>query len=358
MKSLRTMGLAVAAIALLAPFAAKAETLPGWYIGGAAMLPYEVKGDATVGAVSNEVDYDAGWGLTGSVGYRFDFGLRTEAEMAYRHSDVDVVTGTGSAANDGGGLHNWALMGNALYDFNTGTRFTPYIGAGIGLAFVNADNMRSINALTFDDTKTTFAYQGIAGFEVDLDGPWSFTADYRYFATPDVKVSAASGAKAEIENASHNIVLGIRYTFAEPKPAAKPLPPQPAAAPTPAPVVAPKAAAPVVAPIPQTYMVFFDWDKAVLTPEAKRIVASAAADFSKGKNVRIVVTGHADTSGPKDYNIKLSQRRAEAVKKEFVTHGVASDALVTRGAGEGELRVPTADGVREAQNRRAEIVFK
>ena len=356
MKSLRTMGLAVAAIALLAPFAAKAESQPGWYIGGGALLPYEIKGDATLSNVTNEVDYDAGWGLTGSVGYGFDFGLRTEGEIVYRHSDVDVVSGTGSAVNDGGGLHSWALMANALYDFDFGSRFTPYIGAGLGVAMVNADNMRSINADLLDDSRAVFAYQGIAGFEVDLDGPWSFTGDYRYFATPDVKFDSAAGAKGEVENASHNIMLGIRYTFMEPKTVAKPLPPQPT--PTPAPVVAPKAMAPVVAPIPQTYMVFFDWDKAVLTPEAKRIIASAAADFSKGKNVRVVVTGHADTSGPKDYNIKLSQRRADAVKKEFISHGVSADTLDTRGAGENELRVPTMDSVREAQNRRAEIVFK
>lgn len=357
MKSLRTMGLAVAAIALLAPFAAKAESQPGWYVGGGALLPYQVEGDATLAGVKNKVDYDAGWGLTGSVGYGFDFGLRTEAELVYRHSDVEGVTGTGSGANDGGGIHNRAVMVNALYDFDFGSRFTPYAGAGIGLSFVDADNMRDIDGETLDKTKAAFAYQGIVGFEVDLDGPWSFTGDYRYFATPDVDVKSSAGTKAKVENASHNIMLGVRYTFMEPKaPVAKPLPPQPA--PTPAPVVAPKAAAPVVAPIPQTYMVFFDWDKATLTPEAKRIVASAAADFQKGKNVRIVVTGHADTSGPKDYNIKLSQRRADAVKKEFVSQGVSADALVTRGAGENELRVPTSDGVREAQNRRAEIVFK
>lgn len=359
MKSLRTMGLAVAAIALLAPASAKAEYQPGWYIGGDAMLPYQVTGDAKVAGVKEDVDYKAGWGLSASVGYGFDFGLRTEGELAYRHAAIDTIKGDGATNVVGGGIHNKALMANALYDINLGTRVTPYIGGGVGVSFVDSDNMRAINGLEVDDTKAAFAYQGIAGVEVALDGPWSLTGDYRYFATPDVKFKTDTDEKAKIQNASHNIVLGIRYTFMQPKaPVAKPLPPQPMPMPAPAPVVAPKAAAPVVAPIPQTYMVFFDWDKAVLTPEAKRIIASASADFKRGKNVRIVVTGHADTSGPKDYNMKLSQRRADAVKKEFVAQGVAPDALMTRGAGENELRVPTADSVREAQNRRAEIVFK
>ncbi|MGG2305205.1 OmpA family protein, partial [Salmonella enterica] len=84
-----------------------------------------------------------------------------------------------------------------------------------------------------------------------------------------------------------------------------------------------------VAPVAQTYQVFFDFDKAALTDEAKRIIASAAEDYKSGKYVRIVVTGHTDTKGKDKYNKGLSNRRAAAVKAEFASQGVDAKNVVT-----------------------------
>jgi outer membrane protein OmpA-like peptidoglycan-associated protein len=105
-------------------------------------------------------------------------------------------------------------------------------------------------------------------------------------------------------------------------------------------------------------MVFFDFDKSALTPEAKKILASAAQDFKSGKYVRIVVTGHTDTVGTAKYNQKLSERRAATVKTQLQKLGVNPSEIEATGVGKNDLLVPTADGVREAQNRRAEIVFQ
>jgi hypothetical protein len=103
------------------------------------------------------------------------------------------------------------------------------------------------------------------------------------------------------------------------------------------------------------YLVFFDWDKATLTPEARKVVASAAAEFVKTGQAKIVATGYTDTSGSPKYNLRLSERRAEAVKQELVRLGVPAANITTFGKGETDLLVPTADGVREARNRRVEI---
>jgi len=354
MISFRTMSMAAAALAILAPLSANASVPTGFYVGGNTNMSFQDDADSSVAGVTNVIEYKTGWGLDGYGGYAWGNGIRTEGEVAYRHAQTDHVTGTRSGAA-GGGIHNWAFMGNALYDFDTGTRITPYVGAGIGVAAVDADNMRTINNSTLDSTRAAFAYQGIAGASIALEGNWAFTADYRYFATtPDVKFKTNGATRAETENASHNLMLGIRYTFAKPAEVA-------AAAPAPAPVPAPaaqKAVAPAVAPIPQSYMVFFDFDKATLTPEATRILASAAEDFKKGKYVRLVVTGHTDTMGTAKYNQKLSERRAAAVKAECAKLGIPSAEIVAKGAGKNSLLVPTADHVREAQNRRAEIVFE
>jgi outer membrane protein OmpA-like peptidoglycan-associated protein len=106
---------------------------------------------------------------------------------------------------------------------------------------------------------------------------------------------------------------------------------------------------------PAAYMVFFDWDKYNLTPEAQQIVQAAAEAARKDGYARIVVTGHTDTSGSAEYNEGLSMRRAESVRQALVDLGLPADQITTRALGETSPLVPTGDGVREPQNRRAEI---
>lgn len=109
---------------------------------------------------------------------------------------------------------------------------------------------------------------------------------------------------------------------------------------------------------PDTYLVFFDWDKYNLTPEALGIIRTAAANAKKSNGAKIEVTGYTDTSGPVDYNLKLSKRRANAVKAELVRQGISAKNITTIGKGKTDLLVPTPDGVREPQNRRAKIVIQ
>ena len=108
---------------------------------------------------------------------------------------------------------------------------------------------------------------------------------------------------------------------------------------------------------PGRYLVFFPWDKATLTADDQRIVAQAAEEFRQTGSARIDVTGYTDTSGSAEYNLRLSERRAQMVASELERQGVAATEMVVIGRGEENLRIPTADGVREAGNRRVEIVF-
>ena len=109
--------------------------------------------------------------------------------------------------------------------------------------------------------------------------------------------------------------------------------------------------------IPANYLVFFDWNSDVLTPEAADIVATAAANAMKKAGTRIAAVGHTDRSGSAAYNTALSVRRAEAVKTSFEANGIAAGDVGVEGMGELENLVPTDDGVREPQNRRVEIIF-
>jgi OmpA-OmpF porin, OOP family len=105
------------------------------------------------------------------------------------------------------------------------------------------------------------------------------------------------------------------------------------------------------------YLVFFAWDQATLTPVALTVLDQVEADYAVGRPARIVIAGHADRSGPEAYNQALSERRAQSVAQALGQRGIPTSTMRVEGHGEADPRVPTADGVREPQNRRVEIVF-
>jgi OmpA family len=106
-----------------------------------------------------------------------------------------------------------------------------------------------------------------------------------------------------------------------------------------------------------SFMVFFDWDRYNLSQQAENTISQAAAAYKQTGAARITATGHTDLSGPANYNMALSLRRANAVKDSLVRNGVPAGAIQVVGKGKTQPLVPTADGVREPQNRRVEIVL-
>ncbi len=106
---------------------------------------------------------------------------------------------------------------------------------------------------------------------------------------------------------------------------------------------------------PGKYLVFFKLNQAALTPDAVRVVGEAAQEYKRTGAARITATGYTDLSGSPAYNQALSERRAAAVQGELVGLGVPASVITVVGEGENDPLVPTADGVREARNRRVEI---
>jgi outer membrane protein OmpA-like peptidoglycan-associated protein len=103
--------------------------------------------------------------------------------------------------------------------------------------------------------------------------------------------------------------------------------------------------------------VFFDWDRADVTPAGMEVVRLAANAYKAGGSVRLQVTGYTDLSGSPGYNQRLSERRANNVANALANLGVARSDMAVTGRGEDNPRVPTPKGVREPQNRRVEIGF-
>ncbi|HYE27006.1 MAG TPA: OmpA family protein, partial [Allosphingosinicella sp.] len=105
------------------------------------------------------------------------------------------------------------------------------------------------------------------------------------------------------------------------------------------------------------FIVFFDWDRSDITPQAAAILDNAAAAYQQTGSAQVVLAGHADRSGSDQYNVGLSQRRAANVRAYLAGRGIPDGVMTTEAFGESRPLVNTADGVREPQNRRVEITF-
>jgi len=102
------------------------------------------------------------------------------------------------------------------------------------------------------------------------------------------------------------------------------------------------------------YTVLFDLGSDRLNEAGENVINAIADDWgASSANLRVV--GHTDSSGGEEYNRNLSERRAKAVGDALGSLGLESHRVKGTGVGEGELLVPTNDGVSEPYNRRVTI---
>jgi outer membrane protein OmpA-like peptidoglycan-associated protein len=307
-------------------FTSRYQTFPGFYVGvegGANWMLNRGMGAAYAMPTT-------GWAAGGVIGYDF-VGPRIELEGVFRQNDT-YFTGLGTTGgfNASRNLNQVNVMANLLYDFLPGAMITPYIGAGAGVGFV--DGLDILGATT-SLSNTVFAYQGIIGVGWNVDSNLRVNIDGRYMGTTD-----PASAYGNWKNNNFTAMLGVTYKFGQPE----------VVVPPPAPA----------APTAPSFMVFFDWDRSNLSQQALTTIQQAADAYKTKGNARITATGHTDRSGPESYNMALSLRRANAVKDALVRDGVPATAISVIGRGETQPLVPTADGVREPQNRRVEIVIQ
>jgi outer membrane protein OmpA-like peptidoglycan-associated protein len=242
-------------------------------------------------------------------------------------------------------MQNYAIMTNALYEIPLGLPLRPYVGGGVGAADYDPYHIRG-NGMPYPayvggPSSWGFAWQAIGGVAYDMTDNLALTLEYRYF---DRVADHPQGVGNNYQ--ANSALLGVRYSFGEP--ATETVATQ-AYVPPPAPPPAPAR--------PRNYLVFFDFNKSDLSPQAVEIVAQAARNAGPANVTRLEVTGHTDTVGSDAYNMRLSRRRAESVAAELEKDGVPSSEIDISAKGKRDLLVPTADGVREPQNRRVQIVY-
>ena len=308
----------------------------------------------------------------GAVGWAFPNGFQIDVLGAYDYDNVNNIVPTPVPGRQTGHQESYGGFLEELYAFDL-PKFgipigfaKPYIGVGEGALWthVNLPVQLSNGDLHHigGTSGANFAYEGIAGaaFPIPAVPGLAFTADYRlvgihnagdlnsvfYNKVDNAIVKGPIGLQKDIF--VHLFTVGLAYAFNTAPP-----PPPPAAAPEPAPAPSPA----------RTYLIFFGWDKSFLTPRARQIVAEAAQNSTRVQTTNIEVNGYADTSHAlsgrrgQDYNLRLSLRRADAVRAELVRDGVPTGVIAVHGYGDTHLLVPTGANVREPQNRRVEIIL-
>jgi outer membrane protein OmpA-like peptidoglycan-associated protein len=386
------IGMAMASTALATPALARDGQ---WYVelGGGPMIIQDTDFDVNDGAGTVTVDTKEGYDFGGIVGY--DFGaFRLEAETSWREGDVDALAvdavglprlpagaTTGATVQDAAGDVNvLSFMVNGLFDFGPDDGLQGFFGGGVGVARTEVQaNYSTITPDVYDDSSSGLAWQLLAGVRAPLSDSWDAGLRYRMFTAENVDIVDSLGRENEGKLRTHSILGTLTYNFGGEEPTvytcwngstvsdlalcpAKPIEKPPV---TPTQTCWNGAVIPATATCPKKpepcktgpYIVFFEWDKSDITPDAATILNNAVSQYANCGTAAVMLAGHADASGSKTYNVGLSERRNESVRAYLNSRGIPDARISSEAFGESQLRVPTDDGVRELQNRRVEVSY-
>lgn len=330
---------------------ASAQALPdGWYLsleGGANWVQdweFKTVPDFEGPTSAGSMEFDPGWAILASVGYGRG-NWSAEFETGFRRNELDENTIGAEAGFDDVRLSETSFMANLKYHYPLGQKITLTVGGGIGADY--AEMRIDSGALRTEDEDWNFAYQGIVSAGYAIGQRSELFAAYRYFRTTDAEFDFRPGLSLIVDGeefSKHTVTLGFRYYLnsgSAPEPMAPIAPPPPV----------------VEDESPSEFIIFFGHNKSNLTPAAMDVVREAATTAKNNGIANVKLVGHADRSGSDSYNQALSNRRAETVKGALISEGVSASSISVDARGESEPLVPTADGVREPQNRRVNINF-
>jgi opacity protein-like surface antigen len=175
--------------------------------------------DTVLGRFDRSYDSDTGWFAGLKFGYEFEstapVHAALELEALYSQVDGGVRANRGIfRAESRGDIHEGAVMFNALVKFKPVWRFRPYLGAGVGLGYVDRDDSETFVRIGGRRIATrtreggddfTFAYQGIAGFDWWVTDRWTLFTEYKALVFND-----AVGLHNYL---NHLVGVGVRVKF-------------------------------------------------------------------------------------------------------------------------------------------------
>lgn len=105
-------------------------------------------------------------------------------------------------------------------------------------------------------------------------------------------------------------------------------------------------------------IIYFDFDSYLVKPEYASVVNSHVQFLSSRKTTKITVEGHTDSSGGREYNLALGQKRAEAVRRAMALSGLSESQIEAVSFGKEKPADLGGDDAAAAKNRRAEISYR
>jgi len=183
-----------------------------WYMSASGDIT-KPQNSTISGTSTGKVDY--GFSSGGDLAAGYETGpVRGELELGYHALGIkDVTVGAGAKTSATGDMKIPTLMANAYYDLHNSTRFTPYIGGGLGMA-----HLEFPTGLGYGNTSGTdnrFAYQGMLGVSYSPESlpatDWSL--GYRYLGTSAPQFTSATGHISADSLKTNSVELGFRYHF-------------------------------------------------------------------------------------------------------------------------------------------------
>ncbi|WP_268846255.1 OmpA family protein [Flavobacterium aestivum] len=109
-------------------------------------------------------------------------------------------------------------------------------------------------------------------------------------------------------------------------------------------------------------IIYFDLDKSNIREDSKIELEKILTVMEENPTLKIGIRSHTDSRASKDYNIKLSERRAQSTRNFLIEHGIAANRLTAKGYGESQLVNKCSDGVKcteeeHQKNRRSEFII-
>jgi opacity protein-like surface antigen len=209
--------LAISGLAMFAPGSANAQSALGPYLALGAGYDEMPDRNLVINGHSVSSQWKTGYGALAAVGYKWYFGLRTEAEYSGRVAWVRTFNQTSPWA---GTQWDNSVMVNALYDFELGWPITPYIGGGLGLTQIQwGNNFRVPTQATptiYDAESIRPGWQGIAGLSYAVTPQIAVALDGRLkgsFGDYNFPGSVAGRSINQFNYETHSIFLSVRYAF-------------------------------------------------------------------------------------------------------------------------------------------------
>jgi OmpA-OmpF porin, OOP family len=208
--------LTAAAACLYGAAPASAQGNTGFYLEGNLGYAFPDSVDASASGIDGEFELKDTIVFGGALGYRFPW-VRLELNGSYRKCDTDKVKAQGQSVSGNGDATAAVGLFNVYLDPDLGVPVHPYLGGGIGGAYVKLDSGDDA-PLRVDEEAGAFAWNLAAGLSYDVTEHVTLSAGYRYlrFEGTDFSTSVAGVDTGDIhvdDVTSHEILTGMRYTF-------------------------------------------------------------------------------------------------------------------------------------------------